>query len=1512
MYAKKGTELSGKDAHSGKRRDKKTKRLTFKSCISVVLSVVLVCTSLNQAQAEEVTGKIPAAEGAEEIEFVKDSNGAIVLSEFEPLTETEAYITLEEKGTLADVLSRLPSALKAYADAYVSETEEDTTEEMTTETETETESEELSTEEKATETQTGSESDSTEETETQTGSESLPTEEITSEPEGSSEGETQSEPEGSSEGETQSEPEGSSEGETQSESEAPSEGETQSGSEGSSEGETPSGSEAPSVTESPSEPEGSSEGETQSGSEEESAQVMTKAALLMAVDKSSTQGIMMTTNTVSLRRILSETQAIPVQEITESAPAADTPSGSEPSSTPDTPSGSEPSSTPDTPSGSEPSSETEVETETETGTEVETELGTETGTEVEIETETGTEAETETETGTEDVDGIGDEEVVRQELMVPVTWECSEDYDNTDLKTYTFKAVWDSAVYCYEEELAPTIQVKVTRRKAGGVLVSTQEELAEALAQGEPKILLETDISLTTTLKVPAFADTALDGQGFSLRRGADESGTFTGPMIYLGGEDYTADNYGMLTLSNIHIDGQSPDGHADASAIIDYGSLIMDEGAVVENNSNYGSYSADGIEAAANAYGGGIQVYRQLIISPDAFVTGNYANELGGGVYLANGSELYLYADVITGNSVSETGYGADLYAADGSTIYYDSSVDMKREGFYICAGAVLICMQAAIADGPVDGNVEVYVSVAKDSGYTDEQIAELKSKLAEAGYTLLTQKKHDIDTTDLRNWYVYDHYDTALWNSTYAQPSAEWQTAYAAYLRRPYYGFHETNVYNPRNGKKADNIADWLKRKDEYTVGQMYLTYFKEHIYSRDEGGKPVMTFAGYGTTPCVDFLFYDPESNGEKVVDFDVDSSQVYTHTLAGNGFLVNTGIADDKLYGYLVYYTYSGDGANAKAYSVSLYKINGCPVDQLHENTYTLLSSAYASLIDSVSPITNWESEMSIQIIASPKKIEVRQQPLSAGGAGSAAPILSCDLKEDDKEDKADIDDDKDYSGFGPLVAYTSHDCYRASSFTYSNLRMYYTNPEVEEGDMLRPLEEADFTQEGTQKYFINLFGAANMQYNDSATFGQYQEFLKMMQTEGIALITDRDKTPFGDYLGQAVDPDGKPDPESNLFGFAQGADASSLLSVDDLVAKIKSYITDSNKTTTNIEAKLQHNGGTLVDADPNQSIGNIWLKSVTGNDQIRSLNGESFGDGGYAVQIMDNISYYCMKKVPITVKYDILKPDSSGYTPLATIGPYNGSGEGSGGENTGGEGSGGEDSGGDTSEDTGVIALAAVNDAVGMADNILIFRPAPFIVTRDTEEWPEGQYVVRQTIEEKVDAGVHNSSIRGYAYFYLTQKDTPAPIIPDTPAPTVPDTPVITPEAPPEEITVPIPGDAPMEIQEPATVKAVPAVPAPEEESPEPKTGDSLPAIPISVGACTAFMLKLRLWLYEMELGISDEKKNEMLQALFSWARGTTKPRVYMAVGASAVVLTIYHFFKLLNEKRKRMVDKFGK
>ena len=1231
-------------------------------------------TETVETEADETETKETVEETEEETEstggirFLTTSKGAIVLSGFEPLTDADSRIVLEEKEPLAEVVKKMPSAIKAYAKAYIY----------------------------------------TEEEETEGGSESGP------------EKETESEPESESGTTAETEGEVSTEGDVVSEKETESE----------------------------------SAGEVQTAGEEDTS--------------------------------------VPTTETDTSAQT------------------------------------TEADTSTET-------------------IETGSETEPE----------IPEKpaETFSQELMIPVTWECDEDYDNTERENYFFHPVWDQDAYYAELNSAPLILVEIDEKMdLKNAVVSTQEELAEALAAGASGITLAADISLTATLTVPASADTVLDGQGFSLYRGTDENGTFTGTMINLGGKDYTADQFGKLTLTNICIDGRTEGNHAGAPTVIDHGSLVMDKGAVIRNNCNFGTDSSGTDAEAVENFGGGIQVYGELAVTKESLITKNFADSLGGGVFLAGDSVLYLYADVVRENSVTKgTGYGADIYASDGSTIYYDSSVDMDREGFYICQGAILVCMQQVDEDEAKDGNVEIYISVVGNSGYTDEQIAEIIKKLEAKGYKVLTDKKIDIDTTDLRDWYVYDHYDTAAgcgWgNGTINNPPQAWQDVYGGNEKRKYYPCTET-YYLKGLANPAYTIEEWLARTNEYLVFQTYLNrnqlqlaQFKEHIYRGKQNGMPLMTFVGYGSPSYIDFLYYNPKSDGEKVVNFDVDSLAIDTHTLAGNGFLINTGVENGLLSGYLVYYAYDAaydkDVVMPVPDLLEVYRINGISVDVLHGSTNgsTNLKIKNSRVALFGNPIASypiekekWEQQMSIQIKAMPDKLEIRQEStkqLALSDIAQSEPIISCTLES------------TGYSGFGPIVAYTTHSCPSATTFTYFNLSMYYTNPELEVPDMLNPLEQADFTQEGTQKYFLDLFGNSDLQFNEWATFGQYQEYLKMMQEEGIALITDRD-TPFDDYLG------GGNESDSNLCEMDQTP------SVDELVNQIIGFI--EGKNTTDMEDKVQDGEGEdgLKPADPKQSVGNIWLKSLADGKQIRKLYGNSFGETGYAVQIMDDIAYYDVNA--LTVTYYILKPNSSVYVPLTSISP-------------------------------------------SMGGNVEYLTPASFVIQKDTEAWPAGEYVVRQNISD--------SSIRGYAYFDLAWEDEPVPPTPPKPAPK----PTPAPNPPAEEQIEVVEAQAQPVVQETVVVKApepVPEIPS------EPKTGDALPALPISVGACTAFMLKIRLWLYEMELGISEEKKNEILQALFSWARGTTKPRVYMAVGASAVVLTLYHLLKALDEKRKRMVEKFGK
>jgi len=1084
-------------------------------------------------------------------------------------------------------------------------------------------------------------------------------------------------------------------------------------------------------------------------------------------------------------------------------------------------------------------------------------------------------------------------ETVRQEIQVPVTeWLCNEDETDSTLEYYTYRPSWDTSSYTYAEPQAekdeeagetgstdekaeeegtdtkeeaseeepteetaivetdtlPIITVsyeKVTEAvPVDGIAVSTQEELAQALATTqEGKIVLTTDIPLTATLAVPAGVNLELDGQGFSLLRGQDENGQFNGIMLFLAEGGEIAEAEGSLTLTNIQIDGTTAGNRSGAPAIVDYGCLLLSGGAAILNNYNYGTYTE---EAPVVDNGGGIQVFGELTVLENSSITENFADELGGGVYLAEGASLYLHADVITGNHVSETnGYGIDLYAANGSTIHFNPAINLERETFYICPNVTLIELPTMqlYAEQPEHSNVEIFLNVAEDSGYTAIQIAELKQKLNACGIRVLTGKKR-VNTTDLGDWYVYDHYDTACWDQADKDDKnvpAAWKKEYGGNAKRGYFPCTETNYSYV--SPSVNTIEKWLESTAYRPPSrQQTLAQFREHIYSRMGKSGPEMTFVGYGIDPYVDFLFYDPETNGEKVIEFDVDSSKIDTHTLAGTGFLVNTGIADDKLlYGYLIYYTYIGAGS---ANNVAIYKLDGIDVEALHNRKDDKITEptndGKVTCVASQS-LAEWSPQMSIKITVDSKSIIIEQH-----SKGEDALETLNDSGETDKPTSTfpwnvTIDESK-YTAFGPLVAYKKHDCNNATSYTYSNLHMYYTDAKITANTLLQPIQEADFTKKDTKRYFLNLLGNSALKYNTTEVENKvYLDYLRIMQDEGVALITDRKDTPFDTYLG------------TNLKELTK--EDNTLISVQTLVDEIDVY-TKGQANTLWDQSKWKDEQS-LTKAEPDHPVGNICL--TYNGSQIRQ---KLYGANKYEIKVEDNIYRPENYSSNITPTYELLKPEATKYTDIKF----------------------------------------------------------PLEVGGDAEKWPAGEYTVRQSFEGAA-AGVSS-----YAYFTLTQEIPPEPIDPpepDTPTPqpssgggeegeSPQQTPIVEQEVAQTPITLPPVETLMPEIPTQQTIDA-PQAPTSDAVN-QPKTADNrIPPMPIATGACTVFMLKIILWMYELELGITDEKKTEMVRALIDWAKGTTRPRIYLAIAVIAVILTGYHILKALTAKSRRMVkEKIGR
>ncbi|MDE7112636.1 MAG: hypothetical protein K2O57_00385, partial [Acetatifactor sp.] len=102
--------------------------------MAMFLAVTLLFTSVEgiRTHAEELTEQIPDVEDTgnqvdtdnpvnTELSYVKTSEGAVVISSFEPLSKETSHITLEERKKLEELVGSMPKTLTAYAEAYVTD-----------------------------------------------------------------------------------------------------------------------------------------------------------------------------------------------------------------------------------------------------------------------------------------------------------------------------------------------------------------------------------------------------------------------------------------------------------------------------------------------------------------------------------------------------------------------------------------------------------------------------------------------------------------------------------------------------------------------------------------------------------------------------------------------------------------------------------------------------------------------------------------------------------------------------------------------------------------------------------------------------------------------------------------------------------------------------------------------------------------------------------------------------------------------------------------------------------------------------------------------------------------------------------------------------------------------------------------------------------------------------------------------------------------------------------------------
>lgn len=203
----------------------------------------------------------------------------------------------------------------------------------------------------------------------------------------------------------------------------------------------------------------------------------------------------------------------------------------------------------------------------------------------------------------------------------------------------------------------------------------------------------------------------------------------------------------------------------------------------------------------------------------------------------------------------------------------------------------------------------------------------AELEEKLIAQGLDpklfRITSSAIKIDTTNTEGWYVYDHY--------YNQK--EYEKLNLSEAQKKVQPFRQADTtYDTGNLSGIVNIEDVFvnNKYGSYPNRFTRLWRFNRHIYSwKDSAGKSNMVFAGYGTKALVDYMLYPATSNSRRTFSFDMDASKIGNHTLEGAGFLMNAGMDNDTLKGYMLYYTNINTTSGQGSANVAIKEVNFKP-------------------------------------------------------------------------------------------------------------------------------------------------------------------------------------------------------------------------------------------------------------------------------------------------------------------------------------------------------------------------------------------------------------------------------------------------------------------------------------------------------------------------------------------------------------------------------------------------------
>lgn len=455
---------------------------------------------------------------------------------------------------------------------------------------------------------------------------------------------------------------------------------------------------------------------------------------------------------------------------------------------------------------------------------------------------------------------------------------------------------------------------------------------------------------------------------------------------------------------------------------------------------------------------------------------------------------------------------------------------------------------IQTVQAQNPVVTNsadYDVFMNIDPSRGINPTNFATdvstyLDAMGATSGSYRITTSAVTLDPTDLAKWEVYDHYDVA-WYANQAAWSASPGGFNNGNIPSNWYYYSVSDPYiDSRNSRIS--IAQLLAGEGAWLKGAK----LESHIYPYVENGKPAMQFYGYSSIAAADFLYYPADVASTKKVKFDIDATNVITHSMNSAGFLINggttgTGVAK-TISGYLLLFTWPA-GLSSPATSLSsvrVYKLNNVNVDNLHNSGI----GAPGTLI-ATSAFNTFYAKSHIELNITSTSLTATIQQLDNNGnlIGSKSTMFNSQALTD-----------TGFGGFGPFVLYSSHGCSSTSAFRYSNLEMSFEGV-LSGGSSLEPYKFAEYLENSPTRFFVNLTNPTAINYAGSSN-EMDNAYLTRIKDDQVIFITDESA---GTYLPGTLNENIKNvanEPTDATVATALGLpDLSSLTPTQQLAAKM---------------------------------------------------------------------------------------------------------------------------------------------------------------------------------------------------------------------------------------------------------------------------------------------------------------------------------------------------------------------